>query len=361
MAASGPTVIPPGSDEDYVSESQISTDAIAILNRSEIEVACEIAHKYPRTYEKFRQDLERFTCTTPAVAATMFYAKPVAGTSIIGPGVRFAEVLKTAWRNTRTGLRIIGERGDVAIAQGLFFDAETNTGLQIEAQRSILTKEKKKFGQDMIVTTGNAAASVAYRNAIFRGVPRGMWDDLYEKTRIVAVGEAASFVQQVNEAVEAFSKQGVTLVMLLNNLGCPSVRDITPDNIIKMRSVFSAIKKGEMTIEDAFGSPDDKEIEDGMDQLGWNGAKKNMSRQSFKGRRAEHLALIRQELAKLGRVAKAPTKASPGKSDQDATAGEMAQGRAAVSEQPPDEAVTTSAPENVVKAEAAKPTEEEAW
>lgn len=293
--------------DDGAAEIPFSSDALAVLNKSEIEQQVDIAKKYPRNIDKFRKTLDQYACLNPAVATSMFYSLPRAGKQIVGPGVRMAETLLTCWGNSRAGLRIIGERGDVAVAQGLFFDCENNVGIAIEAQRRITDKDNRKFNQDMIVTTGNAAASVGYRNAIIRGVPRAMWWDIYEKAKNVAVGKAESFVQQVMEAVEAFSKQGVTQVNLLNFLNCPSIRDINGDHILLMRTVFKEIANGDKTIEEVFGTPEGDEIEALMEQLGWNHTKRRVSRESYKGKQQEHLDYLRGLVNKSGSGSSAST------------------------------------------------------
>lgn len=309
MAVQG-EVINPG-DEGV--EIPFSNDALAVLNKSEIEQQVEISKKYPRSIDKFRKNIDQYCCLTPAIALSMFYSLPRAGKQIVGPSVRMAETLLTCWGNSRAGLRIIGERGDVAIAQGLFFDCENNVGIAIEAARNILDKNGRKFNADMIKTTGDAAASVGYRNAIVRGIPRALWWDTYDKARMTAVGEAKSFVDQVNQAVEEFSKQGVTQVALLNMIGAPSLRDITADHILTLRTVFSEIKRGDKTVEDVFGSPEGNEIERIMDELSWNETKKRTSREAYKGKQLEHLDYLKEIAKKAGKgpVATTTTKAEP--------------------------------------------------
>jgi hypothetical protein len=316
-----PEILPP---EEDVREVPLTSDALAVLNRSEIEQQVEISRKYPRSVDSFRTKLEKYACLNAPVALSMFYSMPRADKMIVGPSVRFAETLLPCWGNSRAGYRILGEQGNVTTAQGIYFDCEANVGINVEAQRAIVGKGNKKFNNDMIVTTGNAAASVAYRNAILRGVPRALWLDIYEKAKQTAVGTAESFVSQVNKAVEEFAKQGVTQVALLNTLGAPSIRDITADHILTMRTIFREIRDGEKTIEQVFGSPEDKEIAELMEQLGWNDTKARMSREGFKGKRTEHLAFLRTEVAKMGggttqkaadgtKTTKAPAKDKPGK------------------------------------------------
>lgn len=320
-----PEVIPPGAD-DAVNVVSVNSDALAILNRSEIEQQVEIARKYPRSIDKFRQQLDKYANLNQDVALSMFYSlkrRKADGTeaAIVGPSVRFAEALVPCWTNSRAGVRILGEQGNVTAAQGVFFDCETNTGVSVESNRSIVGKGNKRFSQDMIVTTGNAAASIAYRNAIIRGVPRALWLDIYEKAKQTAVGKAESFAGQVTKAVEEFAKQGVTQVALLNTLGAISIRDIGADHILTMRTLFREIRDGEKTIEEVFGSVADEEITAIMVELGWNATTQRMSMESYKGRRDAHLEYLRDLAKKAGRATKGP-QAVKGKAAESATEGD---------------------------------------
>ena len=58
--------------------------------------------------------------------------------------------------------------------------------------------------------TGNAAASIALRNAIFRVVPRAYIDGVYEKARQVAVGDAKTLGERRESLLQRFEKLGVT-------------------------------------------------------------------------------------------------------------------------------------------------------
>ncbi|MFN8826683.1 MAG: hypothetical protein ACK501_17070, partial [Planctomycetota bacterium] len=46
--------------------------------------------------------------------------------------------------------------------------------------RRITGKNGRRYSSDMIGVTGNAACSIALRNAVFRGIPRAFWIDIYD-------------------------------------------------------------------------------------------------------------------------------------------------------------------------------------
>ena len=70
--------------DEGTSEIPFSSDALAVLNKSEIEQQVEISKKYPRNIEKFRQTLDKYACLNPAIATSMFYSLPRAGKQIVG-------------------------------------------------------------------------------------------------------------------------------------------------------------------------------------------------------------------------------------------------------------------------------------
>src|SRR5688500_14733606 len=82
-------------------------DALAALNRSEIDMQISTAKKYPRSVTRFKRDVESLACLDEETAATMFYSLPRGGKNIIGPSVRFAEVVASSWGNIRSGARVI--------------------------------------------------------------------------------------------------------------------------------------------------------------------------------------------------------------------------------------------------------------
>jgi hypothetical protein len=292
--AAQPQVMSPGEYEDEQSGEAVplSGGALSVLNRSEIEQQIAAAEKRPRSIEKFRLELEKYSCLTPEVALSMFYTLKRSGKPIVGPSVRFAEVAAICWRNNRSGKRSLGADGTHVSGQGLYYDCETNVGFSVEAKRSIVGKEGR-YSNDMITVTGNAASSVAHRNAIFVGIPRALWNDIYEKAKETAVGKAESFAAAVVTAMEYFAKSGATEIMVLNTLAVKSVRDIDKDHILVMRVWAKELKEGDKSVEDIFGSPADNEIEEHMETLGWSTATKTLARTNYKGRRSELLEDVR--------------------------------------------------------------------
>lgn len=236
-----------------------STPVMAQLNRAEIDIQIATAKRYPRSIAKFRQESLTMATMDTETAASCFYKlkrKNVDGSVkfIEGESVRLAEICAVSWGNLRFGSRIIEENDRFVTAQGVFFDIERNVSGSIEVTRRITDKNGKKYSDDMIGTTKNAACAIAFRNAIFKAIPKVYVKAVYEQAKKTAIGDARTTAQRRQQMIEAYGKMGVTVEELLRYCDRPSVEDIGLTEIENLLGVFTAIKDNETSIDEQFRS-----------------------------------------------------------------------------------------------------------
>lgn len=292
---SNPELLSPD-DNARQETSEISASTLAVLNQSEHAsmVASANIDRNRRSLKNFDSKLMEYATHSQPVALSMFYSLPRAGKQIIGASIRFAEIVAPCWKNCAVASRVVGDATDTVTAQGIFIDYEANLRNSIEVPRRITDKQGNRFNADMIVTTSNAAMSIARRNAVLKGgVPQALWSPAYEAAQLTAVGKAISHSQRVAEAMEYLMKLGVTEVQALNAVECPSVKDLEIEHLVTLRVLCQEIKRGEKTIEQVFGSPLDKEIDALFTQLGKNASQQRMLRESYKGRTKDLLDYLR--------------------------------------------------------------------
>ena len=140
--------------------------------------------------------------------------------------MRLAEIVASAYGNLHYGARIIEEGERDLTAQGIAWDIQSNTRVTVETKRRITTKHGKRFSDDMVIVTGNAAASIALRNAIFRVIPRSYVIQVYDAARRVAVGDAKTLESKRALVMERFEKLGVPRDRVLSRVGKASVEDV---------------------------------------------------------------------------------------------------------------------------------------
>lgn len=245
--------------QEVTRELDGGSSMVSLLNRSEIDQQIATAHRFPRSIKRFRDEAMQMVTLNESVAGQCIYALPRDGKTIEGPSARFAEVIASAWGNSRAGARVVDDRGDFVVAQGVFHDLERNVAITYEVQRRITDRQGKRFKTDMIGVTANAACSIALRNAILKGVPKAFWDDMYAEARKVVMGDVKTLANRRADAVALFQRFGVTVEQLCAKLEVAGVEDISLEHLVTLRGLVTAIKEGDTTVEEAFGASTPKQ------------------------------------------------------------------------------------------------------
>jgi hypothetical protein len=232
-----------------MAEKDTQTDIVSVdvapLGRSSPEIDMQIAtaKQYPRSIQKVKSEALTMATVDDATAASMSYALPRGGKNITGPSVRLAEIFAIAWGNLRAETRIGEAQGDFIAAEAVCWDLEKNVAIKAETRRRIVDKYGKRYKPDMIMTTGNAAASIALRNAIFHIIPRAYVDSVAAQAERVALGDAKNMTVVRQQHFALFHRFGVTDEQILLRMGRESIEDITVSDIKILRGYFTAIKE----------------------------------------------------------------------------------------------------------------------
>lgn len=237
---------------DETKELAASAGLVELLNKGEIDIQIATARKYPRSLKAFLTRATEMVTLTEQIAQECIYALPRDGKTIEGPSARFAEVVVSAWGNCRAGARVVSDQGDFITSQGVFHDLEANVAITFEVQRRIVDKHGRRFKADMIGVTGNAASSIALRNAVLKGIPKAFWGEIYNAARKTVMGDTKTLANRRAEALAYLQKFGATVDMVCAALGVGGVEDIGLDELVTLRGLATAIKDGDTTVEMAF-------------------------------------------------------------------------------------------------------------
>jgi hypothetical protein len=300
--ASEPEILTPS---DEVSITTIgSMDA---LTKSEINMQVEFAMQHPRSIEKVRKELESLITLNQSIAEESFYTlkrKDKSGNVklIQGPSIRFAEVLCYCWGHVRWGKQISDVDSEFVTGEGVFMDLQRNIVGKVKTKRRITDSNGRRYNADMIQTTGNASASLAYRNAVTGSIPQALWKDILEKAKMTAIGGTQSIAEKRRLAIEYGAKIGVSEDQIYNTLGVQGINDLGVEELIALRGLFNSLKDGESTLEEAFGDPYEKELTELFDKLGYNAARRKAQREGYVGRSVELLAYLRKQTEPISGV-----------------------------------------------------------
>ena len=163
--------------------------------------------------------------------------------------MRLAEITASAWGNLRAGSRVVEIDDTIVTAEGAAFDLEKNVAYSIQVKRRITTRSGKRYGDDMIGVTANAACAIAFREAVFKVVPRVYVNEIYERAKKVSIGEGVPMKTRIQRLFDWYGKLGAKPEQVLLVIGKKGVDDIEEDDLIKLHGIGTAIKDGETTWE----------------------------------------------------------------------------------------------------------------
>lgn len=226
--------------------------ALPSIGGGTIDVQIVTAKKFPRSLTLFHRRATEMATLTPEIAASCVYAVPRDGKTIEGPSARLAEIVAHAWGNLRIQAGVSDQDDRFVTARGEAWDVEANVAIGFEVRRRITNRHGATFSDDMITTTGNAAASIALRNAVLKTVPTSFWKPIYLKCREVIAGKAETFAVRRDEMLKAFAVMGATEQRVCKALGLNGKGDITIDHMVTLTGFYNALKDGETSLEEAF-------------------------------------------------------------------------------------------------------------
>ena len=226
--------------------------ALAQISAAEVNVMIATAKRFPRSISLFQKRILDLVTLDEETAASMFFSLPRGKKNIEGRSVRFAEMAAHAWGNIHYAARLAHIDDRYVHAEGSAWDLEANVKGQGWAVRRITDRYGRRYDDDMIGMTAQAAIAIAKRNAILTAIPLALTKHAYDEARLTAIGKAKTMEQRRAKAVEMFGKMDVGLDRILAALERKGIEDLTTEDLMELRGLFTAIKDGQVSIEEAF-------------------------------------------------------------------------------------------------------------
>jgi hypothetical protein len=250
---------------------EIATTAAAAQAVAAVQARYALAVSRPRNMDQFRIDLLS-DCRRPAFAEVARYSKPIGGSRVEGPSIRFVEAALRAYRNVMRETYIVYETAQTRVVRVALTDLENNTTHQTDisisktVERSrvrdgqrVLSQRINSYGkltytieatEDETKTKEAAQVSKAIRELGLRILPGDIVDEgqamcIYTREKGIKDDPAAAR----KKLVDAFVSIGVQPTDLEKYLGCP-VAQTQPKAIAELRQIYSSIAAGETTWRD---------------------------------------------------------------------------------------------------------------
>ena len=172
----------------------VAVDTIYQQDKATIDMQISTAKAYPRNIRQAVDNAIAIVTMDVNTAQTCTYSVPRAGKPITGPSVHLATILAQEYGNMRIDAKVVSIDSKHVTSEAVCFDLEKNLAIKAKVKRSIVGR-KGRFNDDMIVVTGNAANSIALRNAILKVIPRAIVDKVYAEAKKAIVGDVSNSVK----------------------------------------------------------------------------------------------------------------------------------------------------------------------
>ena len=249
---------------EQTQELQILSDSpLEQITRAEIDSQIATAKRYPRNLSQVRDRVLTLATIDEETAKDCFYARPVGGGKVAsGESVRMAEILNASYGNTKAAWRPISidRVHGVVTCQGVCHDLETNTSTSLEKSRQVQKKRgADTFDEHMIELAVNACGAIAYRDAVFKTIPKAIIKSLLPQIKEAARGKGTldqKVDRIVNRLIEIGEQNGVKKEVaekrVLAAVECKRRNEIDIAKLDILIGMGTSIKDGEMRFADLF-------------------------------------------------------------------------------------------------------------
>lgn len=239
-------------DESKNEVTLVESHALREITSAEVDVQIMTAKRFPRHLEKVSKKALSLATLDKDIARSCFYVLRRGGKNIEGPGVRLSEIIASQWGNLRVRSRIIEVSDTVVRAEGTALDLETNYARNSEVSVRITDKNGRRYSDDMIAVTGNAACAKAARNAIYQVIPFAYIKPIYEAAKKTAIGDVSTLKERKDAALQKFKDLKVTKDQLVAYLEVNSWEDVGLYELETLIGTFTSIEDGTTTVAETF-------------------------------------------------------------------------------------------------------------
>lgn len=232
-------------------QSIIQVDAV---ERANVDSQVATAKQYPRDLKRSINNSIAMATMDYNTAQSCGYALPRGGKPITGPSVHLAKLIVSNYGNLRAEAKVVQITDKQVISRGTCWDLENNVATAFEVRRSIVGKGGKRFSDDMITVTGNAANAIAYRNAVFSVIPKAITDKVYQAAQHFITGDLSDeekLVARRKKCIDFFKDEyGITEEEVVMLCGKQTVNQIKADQIALLLGITQSLKDGDTTVEE---------------------------------------------------------------------------------------------------------------
>lgn len=224
------------------------------IERANVDSQIATAKQYPRDLRRAINNSVAMATMDIPTAQSCGYALPRGGKPITGPSVHLAKLIVSNYGNIRAEAKVVQITDKQVISRGTCWDLENNVATAFEVRRSIVGRSGQRFSDDMITVTGNAANSIAYRNAVFSVIPRAITDKVYQAAQRCITGDLSDedkIIARRKKCIDYFKDEfGITEQEVVMLCGKKTVNQIKSNEIALLLGITQSLTDGDTTVDE---------------------------------------------------------------------------------------------------------------
>lgn len=237
-----------------VEQTEVQIVPLDELERANVDVQVSTAKRYPRDMRRSVNNSIVMATMNEEVARSCGYALPRGGKPVTGPSVHLAKIIVSNWGNMRTEAKVVQITDKQVISRGTAWDLENNVASAFEVRRSIVDKYGKRYSDDMITVTGNAANAIAYRNAVFAVIPKSITDRIYRAAQQFITGDLSDNDVLLKKRTKIFADfkntYGIDENTVVKICGKNTDQQIGADEIALLVGLLQSLKDGDTMVDE---------------------------------------------------------------------------------------------------------------
>lgn len=256
----------PQNQSSKVSELEvIQPSALEALERASIDVQVATAHRYPRSLEKSRERALSMATIDEDTAESCIYRRPVgkkkndAGQWVQeyaeGASIRLAEIVAASYGNLRVAARIIEQTDRFVKCEGVAHDLESNYAGKSEGFEPTVKSDGSPYSEGMRAVVAKACLAKAYRDAVFKVVPRALFKMVYDKAQEISAGTSRPIEQRRVKAKAWLNSLRIDEGRVFAALGIKGWSEVGNEQLLILTGLKTAIIDKDTTVEEAFPMP----------------------------------------------------------------------------------------------------------
>lgn len=233
----------------------VPTSALAEQERASIDIQIATAKKWPRSIDKFKANTLTLCTEDVETAESCIYARPVGGGKTAeGPSVRMAEIVAANYGNIRVAVRVVEQTPRYVKCQGFAHDLESNFATTAEVIEATIDKNGDPISERMRVVISKACQAKAFRDAVFKIVPRAVFGNVYRACQELIAGKEGTkpMAERRAAAEQWIATLKINPARVWSALGISGPADINVKTLETLFGFRQGIKEGECTLDECF-------------------------------------------------------------------------------------------------------------